>query len=136
MTEEPPVEPERSALMARIKPKDTKPEKVVRRILHAMGYRFRLHSKDLPGRPDIVFKSRKKVVFVHGCFWHRHPDCPRTTTPKTRMEFWMSKFIANQKRDRRAQDELKKLGWRYLIVWECEVKDHTAFGDRLKGFLE
>lgn len=101
-----------------------------------MGYRFRLHAKELPGRPDIVFRPRKKVIFVHGCFWHRHAGCRKTTTPKTRKDFWQEKFSANQDRDARVQMELMSLGWRYLVVWECEVSNEETLKEKLKGFLD
>ncbi|WP_434617399.1 very short patch repair endonuclease [Azospirillum sp. B2RO_4] len=133
--QEPPVLPSRSALMARIGSKNTKPEMVVRRLLHALGYRFRLHAKELPGRPDIVFRSKKKAIFVHGCFWHRHSGCSKSTTPKTRTEFWSSKFDANINRDLRNQKDLEKIGWDYLVVWECEVKDHIKLSAALQNFL-
>lgn len=136
MAEDTPIEPARSALMARIGPKNSKPEMVVRKFLHAMGYRFRLHAKDLPGRPDIVFRSRRKVIFVHGCFWHRHDGCHKTTTPKTRREFWQSKFAANKARDAKVQKELRDLGWKYLVIWECEVKDTQNLARELREFLE
>ena len=136
MSEDAPVEPARSALMARIGPKNSKPEIVVRQLLHAMGYRFRLHAKELPGRPDIVMRPRRKVIFVHGCFWHRHEGCRRTTTPKTRREFWEVKFEANKARDRRVQVELVEAGWRYLVVWECEVKDGKILAGKLRAFVD
>ncbi|MFT8720070.1 very short patch repair endonuclease [Acetobacter sp.] len=136
MIDDPPITPERSFIMARVGPRDTKPEMIVRRLLHALGYRFRLHAKELPGRPDIVFRPRKKVIFVHGCFWHRHMGCRRTTTPKTREEFWQAKFSANQARDQRNQEELKALGWKYLIVWECQVRRAEILAENLKVFLE
>ena len=117
-----PILPSRSALMARIGPKNSKPEMVVRRLLHALGYRFRLHAKDLPGRPDIVFRSKKKAIFVHGCFWHRHPGCKKTTTPKTRVEFWTEKFERNVARDQLKETALRETGWQVLIVWECETE--------------
>lgn len=138
MTDNPPIEPARSALMAKVRAKNTKPEIIVRQLLHALGYRFRLHAKELPGKPDIVFRRRKKVVFVHGCFWHRHSDCRRTTTPKTREDFWRSKFQANKVRDEDAQRELRLLGWESLVVWECETqnKDRSTLVTKLKSFLD
>lgn len=136
MSEDGPVEPARSALMARIGQRNSKPEIVVRQLLHAMGYRFRLHAKELPGRPDIVMRPRRKVIFVHGCFWHRHEGCRRTTTPKTRREFWEAKFEANEARDRRVQAELVEAGWRYLVVWECEVKDRVTLASTLRAFVD
>ncbi|NKN39703.1 DNA mismatch endonuclease Vsr [Agrobacterium sp. a22-2] len=121
--------------MARVRPRDTKPEMIVRRVLHALGYRFRLQAKELPGRPDIVFRPRKKAIFVHGCFWHRHPGCRRTTSPKSRREFWEAKFSANQARDERVQEELKALGWSSLVIWECETRNSEALAESLKNFL-
>ncbi|MGH1448805.1 MAG: very short patch repair endonuclease [Pseudomonadaceae bacterium] len=115
-------QPTRSRMMAGIKGKDTKPEMAVRRYLHACGYRFRLHRKDLPGKPDIVLAKLKTCIFVHGCFWHRHIGCRYATTPKTRQNFWSEKFRATVARDLRAVQALEDAGWRVLIVWECEIK--------------
>lgn len=129
------VDPQRSRNMAAIGQKGTKPELVVRRICHALGYRYRLHVKTLPGSPDLVFRQLKKVIFVHGCFWHRHPDCPRTTIPKTRTEFWKKKFADNVSRDRRQMSELSALSWQTMIVWECETKDKEELRERLVEFL-
>lgn len=113
----------RSAQMARVRNKDTKPEIKVRKALHAAGLRFRLQARDLPGRPDIVFRSRRIAIFVHGCFWHRHPEptCKLTRTPKSRLEFWEPKFEANIARDARDQTALRERGWTVIIVWECEL---------------
>ena len=127
--------PERSALMARVGQKNTKPELIVRRLLHGLGYRYRLHRKNLPGTPDICFPSRKKVIFVHGCFWHRHEGCRRTTTPKTRTSFWEEKFRQNVARDHRKIDDLHQLGWNALVVWECETEDISKLESRLIDFL-
>ena len=124
----------RSSLMARIRCKDTGPEISVRRLLHAMGYRFRLHARDLPGRPDIVFRSRRTVIFVHGCFWHRH-HCGLAYTPKTRREFWQRKFDGNVMRDARARDELEAAGWRVIVVWECQLDNLSAVAVRLAKSL-
>lgn len=112
----------RSEVMARVKGKNTNPEIRVRCALHRIGLRFRLHRGDLPGRPDIVLPGRKCVIFVHGCFWHRHPGCPFTRIPKSRVDFWEKKFLENVERDIRAQTALKDAGWRTFIVWECETK--------------
>jgi len=112
----------RSALMARIRGRNTAPELTVRRLLHAMGYRFRLHAGELPGKPDIVFRSRRIAVFVHGCFWHRH-DCGLAYFPKTRREFWQRKFEGNVVRDRRTKHELEAAGWHVVVVWECQLSD-------------
>ncbi len=121
--------------MARVGQKNTKPELIVRKLLHGLGYRYRLHRKNLPGTPDICFSSRKKVIFVHGCFWHRHEGCRRTTTPKTRTDFWEEKFRQNVARDRRKIDDLQKLGWNALVVWECETEDESELESRLIDFL-
>ena len=107
--------------MAAIKSKNTKPEIAVRRLLHSLGYRFRLHRKDLPGSPDIVLPKYKTVIFVHGCFWHRHVNCKFATTPKTREEFWENKFKQNEERDKNNFKELKNLNWKVLVLWECEI---------------
>ncbi len=108
---------------------------IVRRAAHALGYRFRLHRKDLPGRPDLVFPSRRAVIFVHGCFWHRHPGCRMASTPKTRVEFWSAKFDRNVQRDAAVIDALEAAGWRVLVIWECETRDRKWLEDKLSGFL-
>lgn len=113
----------RSALMARVKQKHTEPELAVRRAAHALGYRFCLHRKDLPGTPDLVFPKHKIALQVQGCFWHRHTGCSRCTSPKSRLDFWNAKFEANIARDRRNMVELKDLGWKVAIIWECETVD-------------
>lgn len=113
----------RSRMMSAITGRNTKPEITVRRFLHARGYRFRLHRKDLPGRPDIVLPKWKSCIFVHGCFWHRHPNCRYATTPKTRPEFWTKKFRENVDRDRRNLEALNAAGWTCHIIWECELKE-------------
>lgn len=117
------VDPHRSAQMARVRAKDTKPELKVRRALHAAGLRFRLQARDLPGRPDIVFRSRRIAIFVHGCFWHRHPDpsCKLARMPKSRLEFWEPKFATNAERDERNVRAVEALGWRVEILWECSI---------------
>ena len=117
------VSEQRSKNMAAIKSKNTKPEIKVRKVLHSMGYRFRLHSKDLPGSPDIVLPKYKTVIFVHGCFWHRHENCKYASTPKTTQEFWKKKFKENIKRDSEIQDKIKNLDWRSVVIWECETKN-------------
>ena len=127
---------QRSRLMRRIKAKDTKPEMVVRKLLHGLGYRYRLHRKDLPGTPDLVFPSRRKVIFVHGCFWHRHPGCKRATTPKTRKTFWEEKFRNNMRRDAHAIERLQAEGWSILIVWECETNETQRLERRIVAYLE
>ncbi len=126
----------RSWNMSRIRGRDTGPEKIVRSVLHRMGYRFRLHRRDLPGRPDIVLPKHNAVVFVHGCFWHRHPRCPFAYKPKTRARFWSRKFAENVARDRRVRRSLLKLGWRVIVVWECEAREPIALATRLAAALE
>lgn len=111
----------RSEIMARVRSKDTKPELVVRKQFHAAGLRYRLHHRGLPGRPDLAFPSRRIAVFVHGCFWHQHPHCPAAAPPKTRADFWREKLAANVRRDERVQEELRAVGWRPVVVWECEL---------------
>ena len=125
---------DRSALMSRIRGVDTKPELLVRRELHALGYRFRTHVRGLQGRPDIVFSRRRVAVFVHGCFWHRH-GCGKTYTPRSRQQFWQTKFTTNVERDRRDQELLARDGWRIFVVWECEIEVGETFLDRLVTFL-
>ncbi len=125
MVENNSVSEKRSRNMAAIKSKNTKPELVVRRSLHAMGYRFRLHKRDLPGKPDIVLPKYKIALFVHGCFWHRHEGCKYSTIPKTRTEFWIEKFRNNVERDKLNQAKLISMGWTPLIVWECETKKNV-----------
>ena len=107
--------------MAAVRSKNTKPEIAVRKLLYAAGYRFRLHSKDLPGSPDIVLPKLKTVVFVNGCFWHRHPGCRFAAVPATRSDFWIHKFEENVQRDKRNYDVLRTLGWRVIVIWECEI---------------
>lgn len=125
----------RSWLMARVRGKDTTPELVVRRTAHRLGYRFRLYRRDLPGKPDLAFAGRKAVIFVHGCFWHRHAGCRKATTPKTREAFWTEKFERNVDRDQKVLDELRALGWRVLTIWECETKTPDDIAKRLDDFL-
>jgi DNA mismatch endonuclease (patch repair protein) len=122
--------------MARIGPKNTKPEMVVRRLLHSMGKRFRLHRRDLPGTPDIVLPRANKAIFVHGCFWHRHPGCSKATTPKTREAFWKDKFDRNVERDQRKERDLRSAGWDVITIWECEARDTIALTERLKAWLQ
>ena len=125
---------DRSRLMSRVRGKDTKPEMLVRRLAHSLGYRFRLHRRDLPGSPDLVFPSRKKVIFVHGCYWHRH-DCRKATTPKSNVEFWKKKFDDNVMRDQKNLDDLADRGWDAMVVWQCQTKNHDDLADRLANFL-
>lgn len=121
--------------MARVKGKDTGPEQAVRSLLYSLGYRFRLYRRDLPGCPDIVLPGRKAVIFVNGCFWHGH-DCKRgSRTPKANAAYWISKIERNTVRDARTREELVALGWRVLVVWECEIKDRDALANDLRAFL-
>ena len=126
---------QRSAMMSRIKSRDTAPEIAVRRIAHRSGFRFRLHRKDLPGRPDLVFPRYRAVVFVHGCFWHRHGGCRYAYTPKTRVRFWAAKFSQNVARDRHDLEALRRIGWRVMVIWECETRDEPVVKRRLMDFL-
>lgn len=128
---------ERSERMSRIRAKNTKPELIVRRLLHAMNYRYRLHSLRLPGKPDLVFKGRKKIIFVHGCLWHGHEGCRLNRPPKTRLEYWAPKLNGNKQRDTKNQAKLQEMGWEVLVVWECEAeaRDHTSLSLRLREFL-
>ena len=125
----------RSEIMARIQGRDTVPEMMVRRTAHRLGFRFRLYRKDLPGRPDLAFPRYRAVVFVHGCFWHRHDGCRFAYTPRSRVRFWTEKFRQNVARDRRTEDALRSLGWQVLVIWECETRDDAAVAHRLKDFL-
>jgi len=113
---------QRSKNMAAVRGKHTTPELRVRRRLHAMGYRFRLHRKNLPGKPDIVLPKYRLCIFVHGCFWHQHPGCKRATIPETRRKFWQEKFLKNRIRDEKVQNELRRTGWHVCTIWECETK--------------
>lgn len=126
---------QRSSNMARIGPRDTAPELAVRCALHRMGYRFRLHRPDLPGKPDIVLPRHRTVFLVHGCFWHRHPGCRFAYTPSSRIEFWQEKFRNNVIRDRRVQRELEKQGWKVRTVWECETRIEKDLTHRLRRVL-
>ena len=113
---------QRSRNMSRIRGKDTKPEMIVRRLTHAMGYRYRLHAREFPGRPDLVFRPRRKAIFVHGCFWHRHEGCQFAYTPRSRQQFWNDKFESNVRRDQQASIDLASLGWQVLVIWECQTR--------------
>jgi DNA mismatch endonuclease (patch repair protein) len=125
----------RSLIMAAVHSKDTGPEMAVRKIVHGLGYRYRLHDAKLPGRPDLVFPARCKVIFVHGCYWHRHNRCKYATSPKSNCEFWERKFDANVARDRRVRRELKKMKWSVFTVWQCELKKPERLTERLHEFL-
>ena len=124
----------RSRMMAAVPQKDSKPEMVVRRIVHGMGFRYRLHVRTLPGSPDIVMPRHRKVIFVHGCFWHRH-RCRRATMPSSRRGFWLKKFDENRARDRRNIRELRKLGWGVLVIWECWIERPRWLEERISDFL-
>ena len=124
--------------MRAIRSKGMKPELVVRRLVHAMGYRYRLHRHDLPGRPDLVFPSRRKVLFVHGCFWHQHPDpaCKVTHRPKSNLDYWLPKLKRNVTRDKAHRARLAELGWDVLVIWECEVTPGDRLAEHIRYFLE
>ena len=122
--------------MARIRGRDTAPELTVRSISHGLGFRFRLHRKDLPGRPDLVFPRHRLAVFVHGCFWHRHSGCRYAYTPKSRIAFWTEKFAHNVARDRRNEEALRNLGWRVLLIWECETRDKETVRQYLERHIK
>ena len=123
--------------MSRIRSKDMKPELRVRRLLHRLGYRYRLHAKKLHGRPDIIFSKRKKLIFVHGCFWHQHsdPTCTITRLPKSRLEYWIPKLRRNKQRDKRNASLLSRLGWKVLVVWECQAADQIHLESTLIAFM-
>lgn len=125
----------RRRLMANVRSADTKPEMSVRRIAHGLGYRYRLHVRSLPGSPDLVFPRKRKVIFVHGCFWHRHEGCGRTTFPKTRADYWNAKFSANVARDAAQAIALRGLGWSVLTIWECETRDQPTLRQMISHFL-
>lgn len=126
---------QRSRIMRAVGTKNTEPEVALRCLLHALGYRFRLHRRDLPGTPDIVFPSRRKAIFVHGCFWHSH-GCLKGRAPKSRKEYWEPKLVANRQRDARNERELEGIGWQPFIVWACELRDMPILATRLKNFLD
>jgi DNA mismatch endonuclease (patch repair protein) len=128
---------DRSRVMSSIRSKDTRPELRVRSLVHQMGYRFRLHRKELPGRPDLVFPGRRAVIFVHGCFWHRHskPSCPLARLPKSRLDFWAVKLEANSERDSTNLGKLTLLGWRVLVIWECELANLAGVRRAIRRFL-
>ena len=125
---------QRRRIMQAVKSRDTGPEMVVRRLLHSLGYRYRLHRKDLPGKPDVAFLSRRKAIFVHGCFWHGH-GCPKGRLPKSRLDYWEPKLSGNKERDRRKEEELRSMGWGVLVIWQCETADLEVLARRLHGFL-
>lgn len=127
----------RSENMRRIRSKDTKPELAVRRLVHSLGYRYRLHRKDLPGKPDLVFGPKRKVIFVHGCFWHGHddPKCVDGRLPKSNLGYWKTKIARNRERDQARQRELKDLGWDALVIWDCETTDQATLAAKINSFL-
>lgn len=129
---------ERSKRMSQVKSKDTKPELVVRHLIYGLGYRYRLHRHDLPGKPDLVFSSSRKVIFVHGCFWHRHQisKCKLARLPKSRLDFWLPKLEINRIRDKAVQAKLRRLGWKVFVVWECELRDMRRLSARIVRFLD
>lgn len=122
---------QRSWVMSRVRSKDTAPELALRRVVYGMGYRYRLHGTKLPGRPDLVFAGRRKVVFVHGCFWHGHPRCKNARMPKSRLDFCLPKLEGNRKRDRRKLKALHEMGWRATVVWECQLSNEAVLRGRL-----
>jgi len=126
----------RSWIMSKVKGKDTKPEIVVRSIVHRLGYRFRKNNPELPGKPDIVLKKHKKIIFVHGCFWHGHQNCKRSTRPTTNVDFWNKKIDANIIRDKRNRKILQEQGWRVHVIWQCELRDADSLFKKIKHFLE
>ena len=125
----------RTATMRANTAKNTRPELAVRRLLHAMGYRFRLHRRDLPGTPDIVFPGKHKIVHVHGCFWHQHDGCRRASLPVTRRDYWHPKLARNKERDQQVEAALSSLGWKAVVVWECELTEPASLAVRLRAFL-
>ncbi|MDE2849334.1 MAG: very short patch repair endonuclease [Acidobacteriota bacterium] len=128
---------QRSQIMSRIRSEGTKPEIAVRRLTHSLGYRYRLHRKDLPGTPDLVFPSRRKVIFVHGCFWHQHRDCDHMHVPQSNRDYWLPKLRRNAERDSKHERRLAELGWKTLVLWECEVSQGgEALGERIRDFLD
>jgi len=127
---------ERSERMSRVRSEGTKPEAAVRRLATALGYRYRLHKRNLPGTPDLVFPGRKKVIFVHGCFWHQHKRCRQYRMPRSRLSFWLPKLQGNALRDRANRAKLRKQGWGVLVIWECQLKKPNLVSERIVAFLE
>lgn len=127
---------ERSEIMARVRSRDTRPEMLVRGLIFALGYRYRLHAKDLPGRPDIVFRRLRKVIFIHGCFWHRHPDCSLARLPKSKPDFWIPKLEGNRKRDEKNSRDLRRRGWAVMTIWECQLVNTERLSGRIRRFLD
>ena len=127
---------ERSEIMSRVRSKNSRPEMLVRRLVFAEGYRYRLHDRKLPGCPDLVFRGRAKVIFVHGCFWHRHQNCALARMPKSRLDFWEPKLAANKERDSRNRKLLAKEGWKVLTIWECQLKEIERLKRTIRRFLD
>lgn len=126
---------QRSDVMARVRSKGMRPELAVRKLAYSLGYRYRLHARDLPGCPDMVFRPRRKVVFVHGCFWHRHANCKLARMPKSHVSFWRQKLEGNRRRDEEKRRELVRAGWRVLTIWECQIPKIGRVAARLQRFL-
>lgn len=126
----------RSRIMSHIRGKSMVPEMIVRRMVHGMGYRYALHRKDLPGKPDLVFPSRKKIIFVHGCFWHQHRGCKDGHVPKSNLEYWIPKLRRNIQRDQTAIETLTNAGWDILVLWECEMSNHDLLSNKLNQFFK
>jgi DNA mismatch endonuclease (patch repair protein) len=126
---------ERSAIMSRVRSKNSRPELAVRKVVFALGYRYRLHARDLPGSPDLVFRKLRKAIFVHGCFWHRHARCSLARLPKSRLGFWRPKLEGNRLRDQRIRRALKRMDWNVLTIWECQLKDHDGLSALIRRFL-
>jgi DNA mismatch endonuclease (patch repair protein) len=122
--------------MARVHSKNSRPELFVRKLIFALGYRYRLHARDLPGHPDLVFRKRRKVIFVHGCFWHRHTACALARLPKSRLDFWVPKLEGNKQRDQRNKRALTKDGWKVLTIWECQLKNTVRLQATIRRFLD
>lgn len=127
---------QRSKRMALVRSKDTKPELLVRQIARSCGYRFRLNASDLPGKPDLVFTRRRKVIFIHGCFWHRHPGCALARLPKSKLDFWLPKLTENRRRDLRNIARLRRQNWNVSVIWECQLKKPLVLERRIRNFLE
>lgn len=126
----------RSEVMSRVRATDTKPEMLVRQLVHGLGYRFRLHREGLPGRPDLVFPRHRRVIFVHGCFWHQHGGCAKASIPASNNAFWEAKLSRNVERDQENVTALCRIGWQALVIWECETRDRTVLAARVRAFLE
>lgn len=126
----------RSERMSRVRGKNTKVELRVRRLVYSLGYRYRLHRHDLPGCPDMAFVGRRKAIFVHGCFWHRHDHCSLARLPKSRLDFWIPKLESNKQRDGIVETQLREMGWGVMVIWECQLNDAQALSERIREFME